>query len=466
MSAAIPATNGHDRLALDGLHVGDLFRRYRPQEELGRGPVATVYRAVDEESKRAVALKLFDARFRQEPRFAVRFRHHLKAVVALNHAHLIAVRDYGLAGDHFYIVTDLVEGLNLATLLAERGALAPAAAAGVARQVCDALAAAHEHGLVHRNLKPENVLLGEDGQARVADVGLSGLLSESGLSQTSVMLHGAAYMAPEQGRGQTAGPAADIYSAGVILFEMLTGQPPFISKDVWQVVQMHLYAEPPSPGELNPDVPPELAAVVARALRKEPAGRFATADEMATALAPLASGAGAIEWTPALPQTTGGRRRMRLPVVFNRGRDWAGRLAAKVTTTDGRRRLPRRRLLLGLQFIASFTVAFLLLLALTGILAGSPPPDVAEDEAHRRLIAKPLPATATPTPAATPAATPTPEPSPTVAAAGQPPANRGGQGGEGGGPPGDGGPPPWAGGPPPWAGDGGPPGERGGRGRP
>lgn len=451
MSAVIPTINEQNGPALDGLHAGALFRRYRPQGELGRGPVATVYRAVDEESGRSVALKLFDARFRQEPRFAIRFRHHLKAVVALDHKHLIAVHDYGLAGDHFYIVTEMVEGLDLATLLAERGALSPGAAAEVARQVCDALAVAHDHGLVHRNLKPENVFLTEDGQVKVTDVGLSGLLSESGLSQTSVMLHGAGYMAPEQGRGQTAGPAADIYSAGVILFEMLTGQPPFAADDIWQVVQMHLQAEPLAPRDLNPDVPPELDAVVARSLRKKPADRYASAGEMAAALAPAAAGAGAMSWPAAtLRQPATDAQPVWLPAVYSRTRKWAARLAENVTTTDGRRRLPRRRLLLGLQFITSFAIAFLLLLTLTGILIGSSPADVGEGEGHRRLIAKPLPSTATPTPTATPAATPTPEPSPTVAAAGQPPANRGGQGGEGGGPP-------------PWAG---PPGERGGRGGP
>lgn len=432
-----------------GLNAGDLFRRYRPQGELGRGPVATVYRAVSEESGRPVALKLFDARFRQEPRFAIRFRHHLKAIVALKHAHLVAVRDYGLAGDHFYIVTDLVEGPNLATLLAERGALPPGVAARIAGHVCDALAAAHEHGLVHRNLKPENVLLDEEEQVVIADVGLSGLLSESGLSQTSVMLHGADYMAPEQGRGQTAGPAADIYSAGVILFEMLAGQPPFASKDIWQVVQMHLHAEPPSPRDLNPDVPAALATVVTRALCKDPAGRFASAGEMATVLAPLAAGPGALDWMLALSQTTTVPRPLRLPAALGRARNRADRLVTKMTAAASQRRFPKRGFLLGLQFIASFTIAFVLLLTLTGSLAGSSQADVANNDPNPRLITKPLPATATPTP--TPTATPTPEPPPTVAAAGQPAGDEG---------------------PPPWAGNGrrpgkGPPGDRGrGRGRP
>lgn len=364
-SAVTSTTNEHDGPAPDGLDAGNLFRRYRPQGELGRGPVATVYRAVDEENGEPVALKLFDARFRQEPRFAIRFRDHLRAVVGLDHPHLVAVRDYGLAGDHFYIITDLVEGLNLTTLLTEGRALSPAAAAHVARQTCLALAAAHERGLVHRNLKPENVLLAEDGEVKVADVGLSGLLSESGLSQTSVMLSGAGYMAPEQGRGQTATPAADMYSVGVILFEMLTGRLLFASSDVWQVVQMHLQADPPSPGDLNPDVPPELAAIVGQALRKEPDDRFATANDMAAALAPLAANGDNIKLPPALPRKAVVQRPMRLASVFNRAGRRVGHLVANLTTADGRRRLPRPGLLLILQLVVSFIITFLLLMALT-----------------------------------------------------------------------------------------------------
>ncbi len=454
MSAVPMPPNEHEGPAPDGLHTGDLFQRYRPQDELGRGPVATVYRAMDEESGRPVALKLFDAHFRREPRFAIRFRRHLQTVVGLHHDHVVAVRDYGLAGDHFYIATEFVDGLNLATLLTERGVLSPAAAAYVARQTCFGLAAAHEHGLVHRNLKPENVLLAEDGQVKIADVGLSGLLSESGLSQTSVMLNGAGYMAPEQGRGLTAGPAADVYSAGVILFEMLTGRPPFASADIWQVVHMHLRTAPPSPRDLNPDVPSELATVVGRALHKEPNDRFASAAAMSSALAPLAAGVSSIELPPAKPRAAAGRRPTELPVILHRAGRRVRRLVANLTVTDGPRRLRLSLFLLVLQFIVTFTIALLLLLPLSGMLFASSSPAAADGDQNRRLIAKPLPPAPTATTTATPTATPTPEPSPTVAAAGQPPAGSSeGSGWQ------EGGPPPWAGGPPPWA--GGP----GGRGR-
>ena len=449
---------------LSGLKKRFGCRRYRPQGELGRGPVTTVFRAMHEESGQPVALKLFDARFHQEPRFAIRFRDHLKAVVGLDHIHLVGVRDYGLAGDHFYIITELVDGLNLATFLSESGTLSPGAAAEVARQVCVALAAAHGFGLVHRNLKPQNVLLAEDGQVKVADVGLSGLLSESGLSQTSVMLHGAGFMAPEQARGQTAGPAADVYSLGVILFQMLTGRPPFESRDVWQVVQMRLLADPPSVRDLNPDVSPELAAVVAQALRKESADRFATADDMAAALAPLSSAIDGIKLPPALSRSTSRPRAVRLPAVISRRLAQLDGLAAETGVTDGWQRFPRLGLLLGLQFFISFIVVFLLLLALTGTPAGSLPPQPSGREPPLRMITKPLPATSAPTATTSPTATPTPEPSLTVAPVRQAPSIGEGDSqtdpADGDGPPDDEGPPPWAGGP---AQGGGPPEERGDR---
>lgn len=355
-----------DAPALEGLYVGDLFHRYRPQRELGRGPLATIYRAIDKDREEAVALKLFDARFRREPRFAIRFRQHLRAVVGLEHPNLARVLDYGLAGNHFYIVNELVEGMNLATLMAERGVLSPGMAAEVARQICLGLSAAHEYGLVHRNLKPENVLLSREGQVKVVDVGLSGLLSESGLSRTSVMLHGVDYMAPEQGRGQRAGPAADVYSVGVILFEMLADRPPFVSEDVWRVVQMHLQTPPPSLRRLNPNVSVELQAVVARALSKEPGERFASAGDMAAALAPLAADGVSLELPATPPPPSTERSSSALPVALERARRQARGLLAELRAEGGPRSVESAGLLLALQFVISFALTFLLLLALTG----------------------------------------------------------------------------------------------------
>jgi serine/threonine-protein kinase len=354
-------------LAIAGAQTaaGDLFQRYRPQSELGRGPLATIYHALDEQGQ-PVALKLFDTRFGHEPRFAVRFRHHLKAVVGLNHPNLVTVLDYGLAGERFYIVYELVEGSNLATLLAEQGALWPDMAADVVRQICSGLQAAHERGLVHRSLKPENVLLDREGRVKVVDVGLSSLLSESGLSRTSVVLHGVNYMAPEQGSGHHAGPAADIYSAGVILFEAVAARPPFVAGDVWRVVQMHLQTQPPSLRRLNAGTPPELEAVVERALRKEPDDRFATAGEMAAALAPLASRAAVLS-LPLAPQTTAPKRPVATShPTFGHARRRARELLAEIRDNGAPRSQRTAGWLLLLQFVLTFVLTFLLLLALTG----------------------------------------------------------------------------------------------------
>jgi eukaryotic-like serine/threonine-protein kinase len=261
--------------------------RYALQAEVGQGPVTAVYRAVDVPAGRTVALKRFPAAFSSDPRFAIRFREHLRQVAALDAPNLLPVLDYGFDEGRYYIVEAWADGLNLMTYLAEYGPLAPGRAVAVARQLCAALGTIHEHGLLHRDLKPENVFLFPDGSVRVADVGFGELVSETGLSRTSVMLDGIAYLSPEQARGEPAEPASDVYSAGILLFEMLTGAPPFVANDIWAVVAMHATAEAPPVHERNPEVPPELSAVVARALAKRREGRYATVAAFDAALAAL-----------------------------------------------------------------------------------------------------------------------------------------------------------------------------------
>lgn len=262
--------------------------RYAILAEAGQGPITTVFRAVDVTNGYTVALKRFPSQFSADARFAIRFREHLRLVAALDHPNLLPILDYGLDEDGRYFIAEAwAEGLNLTTYLAEYGPLSPEVAVAVARRICAALGAIHARGLLHRDLKPENVFLLPTGAVRIADVGFGELVSESGLSRTSVMLDGIAYLSPEQARGEPAEPASDVYSVGILLFEMLTGEPPFQSNDIWAVVSMHASADPPLAHERNLEVPPELSAVVARALTKQSAERYPNIAAFDAALAAL-----------------------------------------------------------------------------------------------------------------------------------------------------------------------------------
>jgi serine/threonine-protein kinase len=268
------------------MDVGSQFRGiYRLEEEIHRGLSASVYRGSHLESGDQVAIKVFRERYQADPRFAIRFREHLRTLYRLSCQNLIAIRDYGLFEGRYYIVTEWVEGVDLGVYLSDHGTLSPWWAATVARQVCRALEAAHQAGLVHRGVKPQNILLTAQGQVKVTDVGMSGLVSETGLSRTNVMLEGIGYISPEQARAEPVGPASDVYSLGVTLFEMLTGRLPFVSTDVWTLVRLHATGVPPSPQALNPRLPADLAEVVRRSLEKTPGRRFASASEVEAALA-------------------------------------------------------------------------------------------------------------------------------------------------------------------------------------
>jgi eukaryotic-like serine/threonine-protein kinase len=261
--------------------------RYVLQAEIARGGATSIYRALDRESGRTVALRVFNQRFQTDPRFAVRFRQRMMAIAGIFHANLVAVMDYGMLDGSYFIAMEWVSGVDLRTYLVEHAPLSTGLAAFIAVKVCDALEAVHHSGIEHRGVKPQNVLLTGSGDVKVSDVGLSGLYSESGLSRTNVMAEGVGFMSPEQARGEDVGPQSDIYSLGVLLYEMLTNRLPFESKDAWEVLRMHVNDQPPTPRRFNSLISADLATVVLTALQKEPARRYATAREMAEALAPF-----------------------------------------------------------------------------------------------------------------------------------------------------------------------------------
>ncbi len=204
-----------------------LDRRYRIDAPIARGGMSTVYRGMDLRLDRPVAIKVMDPQFAADPQFLARFEFEARAVARLAHPGLVAVHDQGSDGEHAFLVMELVEGGTLRELLRERGPMPPHAAAAVARPVLEALAVAHRAGLVHRDIKPENVLISHSGDVKIADFGLVRAIAAAGTTSRSVILGTAAYLSPEQVTTGTADARSDVYAAGVLLYEMLTGATPF-----------------------------------------------------------------------------------------------------------------------------------------------------------------------------------------------------------------------------------------------
>ena len=261
-----------------------LSERYRIEERIAMGGMGSVYLATDERLNRRVALKVLKDELADDERFVERFRREARAAGALSHPNIAGVFDFGQHDERYYMVMELADGRDLARLLREEGPLSPERATRIASQIAQALEHAHAAGVVHRDIKPPNVIIGEGDRVKVTDFGIARAIGESTLTATGSVLGTAHYISPEQAGGGEVGPAADIYALGIVLYEMLTGSLPFTGDSVLAVAMRHVSDEVPPPSELNPDVPETLDAVVAKATAKEPVERFATAQEMADAL--------------------------------------------------------------------------------------------------------------------------------------------------------------------------------------
>lgn len=264
--------------ALEGALLDD---RYRVEARIAAGGTSTVYRGLDERLDRPVALKVMDSRYAQDRQFLTRFQLEARAVARLKDPGLVAVYDQGTSAGHPFLVMELIEGGTLRELLNERGPMPPHAVVAVLRPVLGALGVAHRAGLVHRDVKPENILISGDGEVKIADFGLVRALAGAGITSTSVILGTAAYLSPEQVRDGNVGPPSDVYGIGVLTYELLTGHTPFSGDSALMVAYQRLDHDVPSPSAAIDGVPTQFDDLVARATARNPADRYVDALEMA-----------------------------------------------------------------------------------------------------------------------------------------------------------------------------------------
>src|ERR671935_945476 len=265
--------------------VGEVVTgRYVLEELVRAGGMSSVFKARDTLLERRVALKILHPHFTDDEQYVERFRREARAVASLSHPNIVTILDRGEDEGRQFLVFELVEGQTLADVLREEGRLPVRRALEIAIQVARGLAFAHEQGLVHRDVKPQNVILNGDGRAKVTDFGIARSLDVQGVTQSGAVLGTSNYIAPEQASGQPVDRTTDVYSLGVVLFELLTGEVPFPGESFVAVAMQHVSEAPPSLLEVRPDVPARVAHAVARALEKDPAARFPTMDAFAAEL--------------------------------------------------------------------------------------------------------------------------------------------------------------------------------------
>lgn len=259
-----------------GRVLGD---RYELTRILGRGGMAEVYAAHDRVLDRNVAVKLLLERFKEDSAFTRRFSDEARHAARLNHPNLVAVYDTGTADGQPFIVMELVDGRSLQEALAE-GMVDVAIAVNIVAVVCEALGYAHDRGVIHRDVKPGNIMLAHDGNVKVTDFGIARAIGNDTVTRTAAVLGTAAYLSPEQAQGGAIDPRSDLYSLGVVLYEALTGSQPFRGDSAVTVAYQHVQEQPRPPRERNPNISVALEAVVLRALTKNPANRYQHAADM------------------------------------------------------------------------------------------------------------------------------------------------------------------------------------------
>jgi beta-lactam-binding protein with PASTA domain/tRNA A-37 threonylcarbamoyl transferase component Bud32 len=282
--------------------VGKILNsRYELEQLIGSGGMADVYRARDSLLGRTVAVKILHPQFAKDPVFIERFRQEAQAAANLNQPNIVNVYDWGIEDSTYYLVMEYVKGRDLKDIIVQGGPLLPERAVEIAMAICLALDVAGAHGIVHRDIKPQNIIVTNDGQIKVMDFGIARTAGGSAMTQTGTIMGTAQYISPEQAQGRVADPRSDLYSLGVVLYEMLTGKVPFDGENPVAIAYKHVREDPLAPSLINPDISPELEAVVMKALAKNPENRYQSAMEMRSDLERCLEGS-PVYATPVLPR--------------------------------------------------------------------------------------------------------------------------------------------------------------------
>ncbi|MDP9330165.1 MAG: Stk1 family PASTA domain-containing Ser/Thr kinase [Actinomycetota bacterium] len=283
------------------MNRSELGDRYRIEARIGAGGMAEVFRGFDPVLNRTVAIKVLNEQYARDASFVDRFRREAQAAARLNHPNIVGIYDHGSDDGTQFIVMEFIEGRTLAEALSAGRRPTPVQSAEVAGHISDALAAAHAQGVIHRDIKPANVMVTRDGTVKVMDFGIARLVSGPETApQTSAVLGTAAYLSPEQAQGHPVDARTDIYSLGTVLYEMLTGRPPFTGESPVAIAYKQVNEPPVPPSILNGEVSPAMDAVVMRALSKNPANRYQTAKEFGEDLDRVSKGQD-VQATPLMP---------------------------------------------------------------------------------------------------------------------------------------------------------------------
>ena len=258
-----------------------LDNRYELVEFVGKGGMALVYRAIDRRTGHSVAVKILRPEYNQDAEFSSRFEREAIAASKMSHHNIVNLLDVGQDGDMRYLVMEYVKGRTLKDVIKQKGSLPPTVAAQIGIRILSALQHAHKNGIIHRDIKPQNILVNSDGLIKVADFGIARVAGSNTLSTSDLVMGSVHYFSPEQAKGESVTEASDLYSVGVVMYEMLTGRPPFDGETPVAIAMQHIGSKPVPISELNPTVPPAMERVVEKAMDKRPERRYQSALEMA-----------------------------------------------------------------------------------------------------------------------------------------------------------------------------------------
>ncbi len=262
-----------------------LANRYQLLQTLGSGGMAVVYRAKDLTLERFVAVKILRPDFSKDEEFRKRFHQEAKSAANLSHPNIVTVHDFGLDGDNLFIIMEFVPGTNLKVMIRERNFIPIPEATELMVQAAAGIGYAHRAGLIHCDVKPHNMLVTPDGRLKVTDFGISRALATIRPDERNSIVWGSPqYLSPEQSAGQPPSPASDVYSLGIVFYEMVTGKLPFYSQDATELTRLHKEAIPVPPSRINSQVSPELEQIILKVISKEPSGRYRSADQFSRVL--------------------------------------------------------------------------------------------------------------------------------------------------------------------------------------